>query len=324
MQTNTTNSNKSNSPYSAEIGIDIAKNTLEVCDQNNTIRTYPNTKAGITKLIKSFDKNDSTRITCEATGSYADLLTTLCLQHNIAVSLVNPTQIKNFIRSYGKLAKTDAIDARYIRLYALQRNPRTLTTQWLKSHALKQQMRRLNQLIKQRAELKASLDKYTNKTIQREITREINRLGKTIKHYEKHIDQNIDKISEHKRIKDTIIPVKGVGPQTVRTLISHLPELGQLGRSEITALAGLAPMHRDSGLQQGKRYIQGGRAEIRRVLYMASVAAVRSNEHLKAFYLQLKSKGKASKLALIAVARKLLIHLNSLVKKENKKEFSTL
>lgn len=302
------------STYTLEIGIDVSKAKLDVCFDEQTVSTIPNTKKGIQKLFNLAKGKGPVRITCESTGSYSELLIKECLLAQIPISLANPTHVKNYIRSYGKLAKTDRIDAMFIRKYAIERNPKVLGTQWLERDELKQLHRRLNYLIAQRAKLKVSLDKYDNIEILHDIKEEIVRYNEKIKLYEDKIDHIISQHEEFNRISEVLEQTPGVGPQTSRTLIINLPELGKISRSSVAALGGLAPMHNDSGTHQGKRMVQGGRSQIRRIMYMAAVSSIRCNAHIKQYYLKLKSRGKCGKVAVLAIARKILIHLNSNLK----------
>lgn len=301
--------------YEVEIGVDVSKKTIDACSVEGKTFSYNNTKKGIAAMFKKHDAKDrSIRVTCESTGTYSSLLIKECLLKDVPISQVNPLLIKNYIKSFGCLAKTDPIDANFIRKYALERTPKTIETNWLEQDVFKQYQRRKTALIKERAMLKTSRDKYDEPFIIKDITREISRLGKRIAIYEENINKIIAKDPNLTAKKEILERTVGVGPGTSTAIIVHMPELGELCRGKVTGLAGLAPYAQDSGVKKGKRFIKGGRTELRTALYMAAISSIRHNKHLKAFYQQLKARGKASRVAIIAVCRKLLIHLNSELK----------
>jgi transposase len=303
--------------YELEVGVDVAKS--ELCASiKNKITSYPNTPAGIKALFAAISKaGGNARITCEATGSYQDLLVRTCLKKGIPISQCDASQIKYYIKSFGQRAKTDPIDARYIADFARDRSPKTLNKEWIKQLDMREQKRRLAFLIKQCAQCKASLDSYQDASIKAEIRRDIKAREKLIAKYELRLTMLVEEDPVLKRKREVMTSVVGIGERTSLALLLQLPELGTTNRRKIASLAGLAPMHKKSGTMDGARTVKGGgRTIVRTSLYMASVSAIRHNPHIRAFYLGLKARGKKGRAIVIAVARKLLIHLNGLLEKE--------
>jgi len=306
--------------YELEVGVDVAK--LKLCAYIGTkITSFPNTPAGIRALLAAIKKlSANARITCEATGSYQDLLVRTCLLKGIPISQCDPSQIKYFIKSFGQRAKTDPIDARYIAKFAEDRSPVVLNKEWIKQLDMRELKRRLDFIIRECAKMKTSLDSYQTKGIKAEIRREIKAKEKTIKKYELQLTALVEADSALKKKREIMQGVIGVGARTSLALLLFLPELGTLNRGEIASLAGLAPMHKKSGNVDGARTVKGGgRSNVRTALYMAAVSAIRHNPHIRAFYLGLKKRGKKGKAIVIAIARKMLIHLNGLLEKEAQK-----
>lgn len=302
--------------YELEVGVDIAKATFRA--QIGTKQSdYKNAKSGFSSLLKDIRKcSSSFRITCESTGGYEDQLISFCLENQIPVSQCNPVHIKHFIRSHGRYAKTDTIDAGYITKYAEERTPETLEEGWLKTKERRELQLRIDFLVKENGSRKSTLDKYSNKAILAEIKRDIKVNVTKIKKHRKELKKLIDDDQQLARIRKVLETVIGVGEVTSMTLINTLPELGKVNRKEIASLVGVAPNHHDSGNMKGYRKIYGGRERPRTALYVAALVAATHNPHLKVFYQSLKNEGKKTRVALIAVARKLLVHLNSLLKKE--------
>ena len=303
--------------YELEVGVDVSKKELCVCI-GTKIKSYPNTPAGIRAIFAAIAKaGGNARITCEATGSYQDLLVRSCLEKGIPVSQCDPSQIKHYIKSFGQRAKTDPIDARYIASFAKERSPKILSKEWIRQLDMRELKRRLDFLIKQCGHSKTSLDSFQDALIKAEIRRDIKSKQKLIDKYETKLKKLVEADPILKRKRELMTSVIGIGERTSLAMLLQLPELGTANRRRIASLAGLAPMHKQSGKMDGKRSVKGGgRAAVRTSLYMASVSAIRHNPHIRAFYLGLKQRGKTGKTIVIAIARKLLIHLNGLLAKE--------
>lgn len=305
--------------YQLEVGIDISKHILSVYVLEKR-RDYPNTKPGLTKLFKDLSKLKKTfRITCESTGSYGALLILRALEKRVPVSQVNPTQIKDYIRSFGRLAKTDNIDARYIAKYGEDRNPPVLDQSWQEVFGHKETLRQVRHFIRLRSELKASLDKYQNKSLIKNIEKTVRHLDREITKLEGKLITGIKESPKLSARYDALLAVHSVGPKTAMSLVLEMPELGTLNRKEVAALAGLAPMHNESGNHDGQRHIRRGRKGPRTALYMAGFSASFRSPMFKPFYNQLIERGKPHQKAVIAVARKLLIYLNTQLKQTSEK-----
>jgi transposase len=310
--------------YELEVGVDVAKR--ELCASiRSKITSFPNSPAGIKLLFLAIKKaGGNARITCEATGSYQDLLVRSCLKKGVPISQCDPSQIKHYIKSFGQRAKTDPIDARYIADFATQRRPATLGKEWVKQLDMRELKRRQDFLTKQCAQCKTSLDSYQSSSIKADIRREIKAKEKIIAKHELKLGKLVDADPVLKKKRELMTSVVGIGERTSLALLMLLPELGTTNRRKIASLAGLAPMHRKSGTVDGARTVKGGgRKKVRTALYMASVSAIRHNPHIRAFYLSLKKRGKKGRAIVIAIARKLLIHLNGLLEKQAMSEFSS-
>jgi transposase len=232
----------------------------------------------------------------------------------MVVSVVNPRLPRDFARARNRLAKTDAIDALVLADYGRTMKPAPTPVP-------DAAMVLLDELVTRRAQLVA--DRAAERTRLEQVTRP--ELLASIRLHLRHLDGQIEKLMARivelihgtpaLRAKiELLVEVQGVGELTASALLAALPELGTLSANEVTALAGLAPFNRDSGAFRGTRSIPGGRAEVRKALFMAALCASRANPILKAVYQRLRDNGKAHKVALVAVMRKLLIHLNRLLK----------
>lgn len=297
-------------------GVDVSKAHLD-CDINGKPLRLPNTPEGASSLLSKIAELHGAapiQVNLEATGCYTRALVRTCLAASVPVALINPRHIRSYARAAGQLAKTDQIDARVITAYARHFSPQNLGEEWTKHDKLAQYHRRLEVLIQTRASRKASMDHYADTWLRAEIRREISALDKRIATLTTAIDTIIanDSLLLEKRQKMEL--TLGVGPATSRTLAITFPELGTLNRKQVAALAGLAPMNRDSGAGRGKRCIQAGRAKPRKALYMAALTAAYRNPMFSTPFQELRQRGKPVKVALTAIARKLLIHLNTELK----------
>jgi len=250
----------------------------------------------------------------ESTGGYEMPVAIDLAQAGLPVAIVNPRQVRDFAKALGYLAKTDTIDAAVLAHFAETVRPpiRTMPSQELQK--LREILDRRDQLIAERVAEENRRKTVTVAAVGRNITLHINWLDKQIKGLDKQIGSLVADNLEWKAKDALLQSIPGVGDQTSRMLLGHLPELGQLGRREIASLVGLAPFNNDSGRQQGQRHIVGGRARIRNALYMAALTAMRVSAPMKRFYYELVKKGKAAKVAVTAVARKLLCIANAIVR----------
>ena len=298
------------------VGIDVSKSNLDVYIlSKKSFIQFKNSVAGIKKLIKTVQALSNVLVVMESTGGYEKQAANALAKENISTAIANPRQVRDFAKALGKLAKTDRIDAEVIALFAEKIQPKVLVTYDENQQKLAEYNSRRHQLIDMITMETNRLDKVS-KGIKKSLQHIIKLLQKELEKINeslKKIVQNDDKYARKDMLLQTI---KGVGPAVAIGLIADLPELGSLNAKQISALAGLAPLNRDSGNMRGRRTIWGGRAPVRRVLYMAALVAARHNDRIKAFYKRLCAAGKAKKVALTACMHKLLIIMNSMVKND--------
>jgi len=255
----------------------------------------------------------STLVVLEATGGMEIPLAGALTAAGIALSIVNPRQVRDYARAMGRLAKTDRLDAEVLACFAEAVRPQPRPLPDAVSAELAALMGRRRQLIEMLSAEKNRLG-VAARRVRRNIQVHIDWLERQLSHLDKDLADLIQS-SPIWREKDSLLQsVPGVGPVLSSTLLAHLPELGALSRRQIAALVGVAPLNRDSGTLQGKRTVWGGRAVIRQVLYMSALIATRFNPVIRAFYQRLCEAGKAKKVALTACMRKLLTILNAMVK----------
>jgi transposase len=297
-------------------GIDVSKQHLDACWGSNDERV-DNEQAGWDALIAKFASSNVDLVLIEATGGYERGLVCALQGAGVAVARVNPRRARDFAKSMGILAKTDRVDARTLRDFAdvLSRHkdrPKYITAliepQRLHLAAL---MTRRRQLVDMRVAEGNRLELAAA-----HAARSIRSVLRTLDKQLASIDHDIDDhINEHFKTQHTLLDsVKGVGPVTIVTLTSALPELGRLGRRQIAKLVGVAPLANDSGQRKGARHTWGGRCEVRSVLYMSTLAAIRSNPPISAFHSRLIAAGKPPKVAIVACMRKLLTILNAMLR----------
>ncbi len=307
--------NKSDYSFSTFIGIDVAKNKIDIFEQKlQTFKTVSNNKHEISVWIKTLAETDQTIVIMEATGGYESLLVELLHQHNVSLAVVNPRQVRDFAKGLGCDAKTDMIDARVLARFGqvVQPSPQAAQSDdQLKLKALVERRRQLIDLVNQEQN---RLLQTRDNDIRKSIETVLKELKKQVKAIDEQIATAVDADPLNSRRVEILQSVKGLGPVTVSTFVAELPELGQLNRQEVAKLVGVAPMNNDSGQSSGKRKAGGGRSTVRRTLYMATLVATRFNTQIRTFYQRLVAKGKPKKVALTAAMRKLLTILNTLVR----------
>lgn len=299
------------------IGLDVAKDTLEACVRPNDLRrSFPNTADGIADLVTWATLQTPERIVCESTGPYQKAAVAALLAAGLPAVTVNARQVRDFAKSLGQLAKTDRLDAAVIAHFGdvVPTTVRPLpSAERLELQGL---FDRRGQLVRMLATEKnhRHAATLTAPRLLKTIDRHIAFLERQIQDLEDRMDRLVE-ASEAFREHNTLLQsITGIGPHVARTLIAYLPELGQRTRQSISALVGLAPFNDDSGRHTGHRHIRGGRHKVRLSLYQAAVSAIRHCPRMKAFYADLKERGKASKVAIIAVARKILVLANALLR----------
>jgi transposase len=297
------------------IGVDMSKESFDVSGTNGSVRQYPNRSLGWKGLRRMLQKPaGKVHVVIEPTGGYETGLVKHLQEAHITVSLVNPRQVRDFARAKGRLAKTDKIDARILSDYGKAMNPKPTPQP-------SPNQEKLTALVRYRSHLLDALTAEKHR-LEHAWDGEVRRMQKKIiKTYEKQIavvetkilgliDDDDDLSSKAKKLCE----LKGIGMTTAAALIAEMPELGTLNRRQAAAMAGVAPMNRDSGKLRGLRRVQGGRQNVRKALYMSALVASRWNEQLAPAYQHLIAKGKPKKVALTAIMRKLIIICNNVLK----------
>ena len=296
------------------VGIDVSKAQLDVAVRPSGEKfQVANTEAGVAELVQRLQPLSPERIVLEATGGMEVQATVSLHEAGLAVVVVNPRQVREFARATGKLAKTDTIDANVLAHFAEAIRPELRPIS-------DQQSRQLSELVTRRRQLVEMLSAEKNRKsasqgkMHQEIQAHIDWLEKRLQALDDSLRQTLQKSPLWLERANLLKTVPGIGDVVCTTLLSALPELGQLHAKQISALVGVAPFNRDSGTMRGKRTVWGGRAQVRSILYMATLVATRCNPVIKAFYQRLLGKGKPKKVALTACMHKLLIILNAMVK----------
>lgn len=303
------------------VGIDVAKDTIEVAIglRGGTLN-LDNSTEGIATLLECLKGYQIGLILLEATGGLETLAACTLQAEGYAVVVINPRQARDFARAMGRLAKTDSIDAKLLAHMAEVIDRRPDRDKFIKPLPGAEQ-KALSALVTRRRQLIAMLVAERNRLPQtpiqtkQSINTVIETLVKELARIEKELDEHIQ--NSFPDLSALLDSVKGVGSATISTLIAEVPELGKLNRREISALVGVAPINRDSGSMRGRRAVFGGRATVRAALYMAALVASRHNEVIRTFYSRLVAAGKPKKVALVACMRKLLSILNAIVKTGN-------
>lgn len=296
------------------IGIDVSKDDLEVFIKPLGQRLrFAQKDEDLSRMVEFLSSFCPRLIVLEATGGLQRAAVGALGAKGLPIVVVNPRQVRDFAKAKGILAKTDKLDAQVIADFAEALRPEVRPLKTEETQQLEALVTRRRQVVQMLTAEKERLHTAVRST-QKDIQAHIRWLEK---HRDK-LDKDLDRLIQNTpawRAKDEILQSpKGVGPVMSRTLITKLPELGTLNRKQVAKLVGVAPLNRDSGKFRGKRMIWGGRAEIRSVLYMATVAAIRSNPVIQAFYQRLVESGKPHKVAITACMRKLLTILNAMLK----------
>jgi len=296
------------------VGIDVGKEQLDwTLGPDAPIQRVANAPAAIRQLVRQLAKLEVERIVLESTGGYERLLYTTLAEADLPVVRINPWRVRRFAEGMGILAKTDPLDAHVLALFAERAQPPERPHPGPAERRLAAWIARRRQLIAMLTAEKNRLD-----TAPPEIASDIRSLVRVLEGRITKLDAKIDAAlladPDRADIAERLQAVPGVGPGLVRTILIDLPEIGALGRRQISALAGLAPFAKDSGKKHGTRRIRGGRAPVRTALYLSAMNGARFNPVLKTTYDRLRDQGKPPKLAFIAVARKLLTILNAMVR----------
>ena len=300
------------------VGIDVSKLFLDVArigrasDGVFQVERFANTPEG--RVACAEQLRSAALFAIEATGGYETEIIKILQQCHVAVAVVNPRRIREFARASGRLAKTDSLDARVIAHFAKAMCP--AQTSHIEEHhmALADLVRRRRQLIDMGVAEQNRLE-HASPTLALMIKEHIQYIKGLLAPIDLAIEQAILADEELLNRQNILKSVPGVGAVTAAVLIAELPELGQIDDKKIAALVGVAPVARDSGTMRGQRHISGGRGSVRCALYMAALSAVRFNPQINTFYKRMKENGKKPKVALVAAMRKLLILLNTLIRR---------
>lgn len=294
------------------LGCDVGKDAIVVHDTaDGATRTLPNDAAALARFVATLDA--ACLIVCEATGGYEAPLLAAAVSAGIAAHRADARRVKAFIRSLGTLGKTDALDALALARYGHERHA-TLAL-WQPREDAREQLRCLvqarSELVRDRTACSNRIAAPGAHPVAPRLRRILSALEAEIAGIEAEIDQLIQGAKPLARAATTLRSIKGLGPTTAAALLALMPELGTLGRRQIAALAGLAPHPRQSGKAEAYRRTCGGRPEIKRALFMATLAATRCNPSLSSFYQRLIANGKKPLVALVAAMRKLLTIANA-------------
>jgi transposase len=298
----------------AYIGVDVSKDLLDVkVLPSEQAQQFSNDDPGIKKLITFVKKIDPQLIVFESTGGMEMLAVSSLIENHVPVVVINPRQIRDFAKASGRLAKTDSIDADTIARFARDIRPEVRPIKDEHAQLLSALNARRRQIVDMLVAEKNRLSSAPKPNITN-IQKHIQYLERALEDINKDINKTIKKSPTWRENDRILQSFKGVGPIVSATLLCDLPELGTLNRKKIATLVGVAPLNCDSGRYRGKRRIKGGRANVRRKLYMAAVASIRHNPAIKNFYNKLIDAGKPPKLALTACMRKILTILNAMMK----------
>ena len=301
------------------VGVDVSKDSLDVCLYPIKVASiFVNSNEGIKQLNQLLLTYPVEQIVCESTGGYEDLMLKILRKAGHKVWQVEPNRIKSFIRSKGKKVKTDTIDAQMIALFAAQEKSEYDHVEYGKN------VKFIHDLVKRRQDLIAMIVTETQRlkhpsqvTCKPEIKEHIVFMNRQLDNINKQIQQSINEDDDLNKKAKIIESVPGIGKATAAMIIAELPELGNTENKKAAALVGVVPYTQQSGQYRGKAFISGGRKRVRSAIYMAALVASRFNPALKEFYDRLRNVGKKSpKVALVAVMRKLITILNTMVKNQ--------
>jgi len=297
------------------VGVDVAKQAFDVHTLPHDARfSMANDQQGIQAFLQQLPPPGTCLIVVEASGGYQRELVAELLHARHLVSVVNPRQVRNFAKALGILAKTDALDAQVLARFGQLVQPRTTAQNHEKQQSIQELVTRRRQLIDLRTSESNRLETTKLKTVRAGIQKVVALLNHQIKVVEQELLRLVESDDEWRNKLELLKSVPGVGDITGASLISLLPELGNLNRQQIASLAGLAPFNRDSGRFKGSRSIWGGRTNVRGILYMATLTARRCNPVIRTFAQRLQDQGKPFKVIMVACMRKLLVILNTMLK----------
>ena len=301
-------------PTPLYVGIDVAKANLDVAEgSTGAIWRVANDEVGIAEALRRLEVLAPALVVLEATGGYEAPVAAALGAAGLPVAVVNPRQVRDFAKSTGKLAKTDALDARILALFGERMRPAVRPLPDAQAQELSALLTRRRQVVGMLTAEKNRLH-IAPTAVREDIHNHISWLGRSLAKLNAELGDALRRSPLWRENEDLLRSAPGVGPVLTLTLVAELPELGSLDRRQIAALVGIAPFNRDSGTLRGKRTVWGGRAPVRAALYMATLVAARFNPVIRPFYQRLLAAGKPKKVALTACMRKLLTILNAMIK----------
>ena len=297
------------------VGIDVSKDTLDLgLSDRDSVQNFAHDAEGIARIMKLLVPLNPTTIVVEATGGLERALVAALLEAGLPVALVNPARVRKLAEGLGILAKTDPIDTRVLVEFARLGAPRLVQKRSENQAELEALITCRRQLLHVRTEQSNRRLTTASKLALRSIDAVLKTVGQQIEVLDGQIRRLIDSDDDFRNLDRQLRSVPGVGPVVSATLAAELPELGQSDRREIGALVGVAPFNHDSGRFRGKRFIRGGRASVRNVLYMGTITAIRCNPVIRTFAQRLEHSGKTAKQIIVACMRKLLCLINAMVR----------
>ena len=306
------NSGISNVPVA---GIDVGKSRLDASVGGGVVQPFANDGEGIAAALEWLAGRGVGLVVCEPTGGYEKPLVRSLRDAGIPVHLAHPNKVRAFAQASGRLAKTDRIDAQVLASYGQVFGSQEVSQPEPEREEVQALLRRRRQLVDQRVQELNRLDRARNPAVRASARRHIDWLDQEIEALDRAYREALESSAELSRRADLYRSVPGIGEQTAAILVADLPELGQGEGKGLCSLVGLAPWSSDSGRQRGYRSVRGGRSTVRRALYMAALAAIRRPGELRNFYQGLRQRGKAGKVALVAVMRKLLLQLHAIARR---------
>ena len=296
------------------VGCDVSKDWLDLFDPaEGRVRRIDNTAAAVERWAGHLARTHCL-VVFEATGSYDRILRERLHQAGVASARLNPTLVRRYAQARGRKAKTDALDAAVLADLGERLRPEPDAPPCPHRLRLAELSARRDQIVAMRVMEKNRLSQVQDPFVREDLEAAITRLGEAIARVEAEIQRHVKAQRELRDQARLLASAPGIGPVSAQVLLALMPELGRTGPKRLSALAGLAPFNHDSGKLKGQRCIAGGRARVRKALYMAALIAARACPDLKAFADRITKTAKARKIALIATARKLLIRLNAMLR----------
>jgi transposase len=297
------------------VGVDVSKARLDVAIHGGAAWSVTHDPRGLAALVTRLDTLAPALVVCEATGGWEGALVAALHAAALPVAVVNPRQARDFARSTGKLAKTDTLDAAALAHFAAAIHPAAQPAPDAATVTLRAVLARRAELVALRAGERSRLA-LAHAAVAPHIDAHCRWLDAAITALDRELTALVEESAAWRARRALLESVPGVGPVLATTLLAALPELGTLSHKQVAALVGVAPVNRDSGMKRGRREVSGGRTAVRGALYMATLAATRCNPVIRAHFGQLRERGKAFKVALVACMRKLLTILNAMVKQQ--------